>query len=102
MGNLMLAPRFGFIQPYGVIGAGLIRTSASAGGVTNSRNQIGFDGGGGVMVFFNKHVGVRGEVRYYHSFQALERLNLPSGVPVGLGGEKLDFGRAAGAFVFEF
>jgi opacity protein-like surface antigen len=102
MGNLMLAPRFGPIQPYGVIGAGIIRTSVSNSGVSSSQNQVGFDGGGGLMVFFNKHVGVRGEVRYYHSFQALERLNLPSGVPVGLGGEKLDFGRAAGAFVFEF
>jgi opacity protein-like surface antigen len=85
-----------------VIGAGLIRTSASAGGVTNSRNQIGFDGGGGVMVFFNKHIGVRGEVRYYHSFQALDRLNLPPELSVDLGGQKLDFGRVAGAFVFEF
>ena len=54
------------------------------------------------MVFFNKHVGVRGEVRYYHSFQAFDRLNLPPGAPVDLGGEKLDFGRFAGAFVFEF
>jgi len=102
MGNLMLAPRFGFIRPYGVIGAGMIRTSVSANGATNSRNQVGFDGGGGLMVFFNKHVGVRGEVRYYHSFQAFDRLDLPPGAPVDLGGEKLDFGRVAGAFVFEF
>jgi hypothetical protein len=45
MGNLMLAPRFGFIRPYGVSGAGMIRTSVSNNGVTNSRNQVGFDGG---------------------------------------------------------
>ena len=102
MGNLMLAPKFGPIQPYGVIGAGMIRTSVSDSGVTNSRNQVGFDGGGGLMVFFNKHVGVRGEVRYYHSFQAFDRLNLPPGAPVDLGGEKLDFGRAAVGVVFEF
>jgi opacity protein-like surface antigen len=102
MGNLMLAPRFGPIQPYGVIGAGLIRTSVSTNGVDNSQNKAGFDGGGGVMVFFNKHIGVRGEVRYYHSFQALDRLNLPPELSVDLGGQKLDFGRVAGAFVFEF
>jgi opacity protein-like surface antigen len=102
MGNLMLAPKFGPIQPYGVIGAGMIRTSVSDNGVTNSRNQVGFDAGGGLMVFFNNHVGVRGEVRYYHSFQAFDRLNLPPGAPVDLGGEKLDFGRAAAGFVFSF
>jgi opacity protein-like surface antigen len=101
MGNLMLAPKFGPVQPYGVAGLGLIRTSVSDNGVTNSRNNLGFDAGGGVMVFFNKHVGVRGEVRYFHSFQGLD-LALPPGAPVDLRGEKLDFGRAAAGFVFSF
>jgi opacity protein-like surface antigen len=102
MGNLMLAPKFGPVQPYGVIGVGLIHTSVSQVGVTNTQNQFGFDGGGGLMIFFNNHVGVRGEVRYFHSFQAFDRLNLPPGAQVDIGGQKLDFGRVAGGFVFKF
>ena len=79
MSNFMVAPRLGPVQPYGLAGVGLIRTSVTVTGTTASdQNQIGYDLGGGVMVFFNAHVGVRGDVRYYHSFQVLDVLGLPS------------------------
>jgi opacity protein-like surface antigen len=102
MSNFMLAPRFGPVQPYGLAGVGLIRTSVDSAGTAEDQNQFGWDGGGGLMVFFGRHVGARGEVRYYHSFQALDFLNL-SGLPVGqLDGKNLDYGRFAGAIVFRF
>jgi hypothetical protein len=41
-------------------------------------------------------------VRYYHSFQVLDFLNLPGLPALGLGGQKLDYGRVAGAIVFKF
>ncbi len=103
MSNFMLAPKIGPVQPYGLAGLGLIRTSVeSLGGVsTSDQNQFGWDLGGGLMVFFGQHVGIRGDVRYFHSFQVLDFLNLPFTVP-GLEGRKLDYGRAAGALVFKF
>ena len=101
MGNFMLAPKFGPIQPYGVIGLGLIRTSveATATSASSDNNQWGWDGGGGLMVFFGQHVGIRGEVRYFHSFQILDFTNFPN---VTINDTKLDFGRVAGAVVFKF
>jgi opacity protein-like surface antigen len=101
MGNFMLAPKFGPVQPYGVIGLGLIRTSveATATSASSDNNQWGWDGGGGLMVFFGHHVGIRGEVRYFHSFQILDLSNFPN---VNINDTKLDFGRVAGAVVFKF
>ena len=52
--------------------------------------------------FFGEHVGLRGDVRYFHSFQVLDFLNLQNLPIPGLGGKKLDYGRAAAAIVFKF
>jgi len=41
MGNFMLAPKFGPIQPYGVIGLGWTQTSVDSPGQNNTQNQIG-------------------------------------------------------------
>jgi opacity protein-like surface antigen len=100
MGNAMLAPKFGPVQPYGLAGVGLIKTSVdlTLGGIVNDdNNQFGWDAGGGLMIFFGRHFGIRGDVRYYHSFQALKFIGFP--IPSEA---KLDFGRAAGGVVFKF
>jgi opacity protein-like surface antigen len=100
MGNFMLAPKIWAIQPYGVVGLGLIKTSVdlTLSGITNDdNNHFGWDVGGGVMVFFGEHVGVRGDIRYYHDFKELEVLGLP--LPSEA---KLDFGRAAAGVIFKF
>jgi opacity protein-like surface antigen len=102
MGNFMLAPKIGPVQPYGLAGVGLIRTTVEGVATSNDQNQAGWDLGGGLMVFFGEHIGVRGDVRYYHSFQVLDFLNLPNLPSLGLGGQKLDYGRAAAAVVFKF
>jgi opacity protein-like surface antigen len=98
MGNFMLAPRITIVQPYGLVGLGAIRTSAE-GTVSSSDSdtQFGWTIGGGVMVFVQKHIGLKGDVRYYHAFQALNLL----GVDIAQG-SKLDFGRAAFGVVFKF
>jgi opacity protein-like surface antigen len=105
MSNFMLAPKIGPVQPYGLAGVGLIRTTVEGVGTSNDQNQFGWDLGGGLMVFFGEHIGVRGDVRYYHSFQVLDFINVPN-LPIlgtlGLGGQKLDYGRAAAAVVFKF
>ena len=100
MGNLMLAPKIGFVQPYGVIGLGLIRSSIeeTSTGASTDNSQFGWDGGGGLILFFGRHVGVRGDVRYFHSFEVLDLSDL-SNTPSN---NKLDFGRVAAAVLFKF
>jgi opacity protein-like surface antigen len=99
MGNFMLAPKFGVVQPYGVIGVGLIKThvEASIGGFLESNNNnFGWDIGGGIIGYFGDHFGIRGDLRYFHAFQDLEILGLE------IQDTKLDFGRLSGGVVFKF
>ena len=99
MGNLMIAPKFGIVQPYGVVGLGLIKTHAeitAASLLESNNNNFGWDLGGGMIVYVGSHVGLRGDIRYFHAFQDLDILGL------ALGTTKLDFGRFAGAVLFRF
>jgi len=99
MSNLLIAPGFGALHPYVLGGAGLMRShtdfSPTQLVLDANDNQFAWDVGGGVMVFAG-HVGVRGDIRHFHSFQE-------SGFLGFLGaGEKLNFGRASGAVVLKF
>jgi len=99
MSNPMVAPRFGPVRPYGLVGLRLIKSRVEL--TTDSlldfnNNNFGWDLGGGVIVG-GAHVGIRGDIRYFHSFQDLEI----AGIPLGEG-TKLDFGRASAALVFSF
>jgi opacity protein-like surface antigen len=99
MGNFMLAPRFGPVQPYGLIGFGLLKSHVelSVSDLLDSdNNNFSWNLGGGLFIFFSDHFGVRGDIRYFHSFQDLDLIGF------SLGGAKLDFGRASGAVVFRF
>lgn len=99
MANFMLAPKFGPIQPYFVVGGGLIRTAVETAGQNNGENQVGWDVGGGLIGYFSRHIGVRGDVRYFHSFQILDFSQFPG---VQIGEKKLDFGRISVAAMFKF
>jgi len=98
MGNFLLAPRFAIVQPYGLIGLGAIRTKARDTAASNSEDSMGWTIGGGLIVFVQKHIGLKGDVRYYHSFSALDFL------PIDLERDrnKIDFGRAGLGVVFRF
>jgi opacity protein-like surface antigen len=99
MGNVMLSPRFGPVQPYGLVGLGLVKTQVdfTADSLLDSdNNHFGWDIGGGLIVFFGQHFGVRGDIRYFHAFQDFDVLG------IALGTTKLDFGRAAAGVVFRF
>jgi opacity protein-like surface antigen len=98
MSNLMIAPGFGPVNPYVTGGVGLMRTHTdfTLSQLTNlSDNQFAWDMGGGVIVSFG-HVGIRGDIRHFHSFQD-KLFNLVSQTD-----EKLDFGRASAALVLKF
>jgi hypothetical protein len=68
----------------------------SATTIENSENHFAWDTGGGLMVFFGRNFGIRGEIRHYHAFQDLDILGL------SLANTKLDYGRAAAGVVFRF
>jgi len=100
MGNFMLAPRFGIVQPFALAGIGAIKTKVEDQllGSSDSENQIGWTIGGGLIVFVQKHIGLKGDIRYYHSFQALDLL----GLDLGQDRNKIDFGRAGFGVVLRF
>ena len=99
MGNVMLAPKLGPVQPYVLAGLGLMKTKVeltTTGLLETSNNHFGWDIGGGLIGFFGSHVGLRGDIRYFHAFNDLEILGFP------IADTKLDFGRASAGLVFKF
>ena len=80
MGNLIVGVPIGGtrgagIRPFVSGGVGLIRTQIDGGtfarsfDVSSSNNMFGWNLGGGVMGYFNDHVGLRGDVKYLRSFE---------------------------------
>lgn len=76
MGNVVLGAPIGgtsgvSFRPYVVGGAGIIKTQL--GGPDDlfdvSKNNFGFNVGGGVTGFFTDNVGIRGDLRYFRSLQ---------------------------------
>jgi opacity protein-like surface antigen len=99
MGNGMFAPKIGPVQPYVLAGIGLLKTNVEftpSALLDTDETKLGWDVGGGLMIFFGEHVGVRGDLRYLHAFQDFEF----SGISIE--GTKLDLGRASAAVVFKF
>ena len=99
MSNLMIVPKIGPVRPYVVGGIGLMKTHVELSPsslLTSDNNHVGWDIGGGLIVMVGEHVGVRGDIRYLHSFQDLTILGFT------LSGTKLDFGRASAALVLKF
>jgi hypothetical protein len=87
------------VRPYVSGGFGLIRPNLKDPSAlfTFKHNDFGGDVGGGVMVFFAQHVGIRGDIRYFRSVTH----------PTGANGFDIDFGtfsfwRATGGLVVKF
>jgi hypothetical protein len=104
MSNFMIAPKIGPVRPYGLFGVGLMKTNVelSVGDVISfTNNHFAWDVGGGIMVFFGEHFGIRGDLRRFQSFQDLhiEGFNDLGGFT--LDNTKLDYGRASVAIVLK-
>jgi hypothetical protein len=79
MGNLIVGVPVGgtrgpSVRPYATVGLGLINTQVTgtpgANGVPKiADTNFGINGGAGVMGFFSDHVGLRGDVHYFHDFR---------------------------------
>ncbi len=99
MSNLMIVPKVGPVRPYVLAGVGLIKSHVElspSSVLTSNNNNFGWNVGGGVVGFFGRHVGLRGDIRYFHAFQDLTVLGLT------LSDTKLDFGRASVGLVVAF
>ena len=72
MANLTLGSSAGTVRPYAVGGLGLIKTRIEDAPQLFDdidTNDFGFNLGGGVMGFFSENIGIRGDIRYFRSFQ---------------------------------
>ena len=105
MGNLMIGVPFGGqsgfgIRPYGVAGVGLVRSDVDSFGdvLSVEENQFGWNFGGGVVMFFGNHFGVRGDIRYFRAFDELDFSDFDLEDPVST----LDFTRGSIGVVFRF
>ncbi|SRR6266850_1959891 len=96
MSNLMVVIPAGPIQPYGVIGLGLMRSHAqfNTSSLALDNNSLGWDIGGGLNIFLAHSIGVRGDIR---------RLKTLQDVTLGVfGNDKVEFWRASAGLVFRF
>src|SRR5262249_434268 len=94
MSNMMIGVGAGPVRPYVVGGFGLIRPHVSSVTFTENNNTFGYDLGGGVNAYFAKHVGIRGDIRHFHSLQDVNVLIFT--------GQKLVFWRASAGLALKF
>jgi hypothetical protein len=85
-------------RPYGLAGLGVIRSKVDAlTDVLNFDNsEAAWDFGGGAMLFFGTHVGIRGDIRYFRTFKTIDVIE--SIEPTG----KLDFTRGTAGLILRF
>jgi opacity protein-like surface antigen len=98
-GNLLVGPKIGPVQPYGLIGVGMLRMhvdSFRSSLTAQSENALAWDIGGGVIILFGGHVGIRGDLRHFRGMQDLDL------VAVAFEGSDIKFNRASAAVVFKF
>ncbi len=96
MSNLMIVVPAGPIQPYALVGLGLIRSHAKldASSLSLDKNALGYDIGGGINIFLTHGVGVRGDVRHIRTLQD---------VTLGLfSNDRLDFWRGSAGLTLRF
>jgi hypothetical protein len=96
MSNMLLVIPAGPVQPYAVVGIGLIRPRMKfdAESLALGKNALGYDMGGGLNLFLVRGLAIRGDVR---------RLKTLSNVTLGfLSGEKLEFWRGSAGVTFRF
>lgn len=69
MGNVLVSLPHRTVKPYFTAGVGLLRSNLSFVDVFDdlSRNDLGVNIGGGVMVFLGDRVGIRGDLRQFRS-----------------------------------
>ena len=97
MSNLLLVIPAGPVQPYGLVGLGLVRPHARLNpqSLASDQNTLGWDIGGGVNIFLAHAVGVHGDVRHVRTLQDVTLGGLFVNAP-------LDFWRGSAGVTFRF
>jgi opacity protein-like surface antigen len=97
----------GGVRPYVAGGAGLMRANISAEDLFDdlSTNELGFNVGGGVHVFFSDNIGLRGDVRYFRGLEQQDDDDPAEDddfIDEDFGLEDFDFWRATIGVTFRF
>ena len=98
MGDVFVGPTIGPVRVYGAVGVGDLYVSLSSPAADFSSHYLTVNAGAGVAVFFGAHLGVRGDLRYFH----------PTGVVaddlarVGVDPEQLKFWRPTVGLTLKF
>jgi opacity protein-like surface antigen len=97
MSNLLLVIPAGPVQPYGLVGIGLVRPHAqlSASSIASTQNTLGWDIGGGINIYFVHAVGIRGDLRRIRTFEDITLGGVFTNAP-------LNFWRASAGLTFRF
>ena len=100
MGNVLigvpLGGQTGFgIRPYGLAGLGVVQSKIDSG---LDETKAAWNFGGGVMLFFGTHVGLRGDLRYIRTVGRLD-FDFTNGIERS---RRLDFGRASAGLILRF
>ena len=100
MGNVMIGPKIGPVQPFVLGGLGMLKLNVDldvSSILEDSETKLAWDLGGGVIIFFGDHVGIRGDLRHFRTIQDFDFLPLLS-----VDSESLSFNRASAALVLKF
>ena len=95
--SLVLAVPLGALRPYGAVGLSLIGANLASrpGLAALDDTAAGFNVGGGLFIWLGKHVGLRGDARYFRTFETIG-----GDSPLGL--ERLDYWRGVGGLTLRF
>ena len=96
MSNLLIVIPAGPIQPYALVGLGLMRPHLQFDAVSLAldKNALGYDIGGGLNIFLGHAIGIRGDVRHLRTLQD---------VTLGLfNNAQIDFWRASTGITLRF
>ncbi len=99
MANLIVGAPAGPVRPYVTGGVGLIKSKVDDAGqffTSVDSNDFGYNLGGGVMGFFSRNVGLRGDIRYMRSVHNSD----PGGVDLSLGDFRFWRGTVGVSFKF--
>jgi hypothetical protein len=96
MSNVMIIVPAGPIQPYALVGLGLMRPHVKFDALSLALNQnaVGYDIGAGLNIFLGHTLGIRGDVRRMRSLQ-----NVTLGV---FNADKIDFWRGSAGLTLRF
>lgn len=99
MANVIVGAPMGGVRPYASGGVGLMKQKVDSVGQffdSIDNTDFGFDAGAGVMGFFSKNIGIRGDIRYFRSMRNSD----PNGVQLELG--QFKFWRGTVGVTFKF